>query len=831
MSSVELCRKTRDLSPLVCFSHLRWDHVRQRPQHLMDRFASKRPVIYFEEPLFTDHHLAYYEAHRYAGTQVRAVRPCLPRSLDAAGQLVALSGLLDEVLALHRRPPVLWFYTPAMLAIAEHVHAAAVVYDCMDELANFRYARGDLKELEARLLQRADVVFAGGRSLYEARASRHDDIHLFPSAVDAAHFNAARAALPEPSDQAQLPGPRLGYCGVIDERLDLELIAEVAAARPEYSFVFVGPLAKLEPTDLPSGDNLHYLGMKAYSELPAYLAGWDAALMPFALNEATRYISPTKTPEYLAAGLPVVSTPVPDVVSQYGAMCGVAISDRASTFTAACDAAIELRGQGDWLSEADEFLATVSWDATFERMLELVTAAARRVTASRTQGRSSRFEPAPRGVSRDGRQVAVRPPPLARQQAPAGQAIPAQLRAPAPAPLRARLSPTLRRPSSPRRPYDVVIAGAGFAGSVLAERLAAGAGLEVLVCDRRPHIGGNAYDEVDAAGILVHRYGPHIFHTNSQEVFDYLSRFTAWRGYEHRVLAAVAGKLVPMPINRTTLNALYGLNLASDSEAEAFLAARAQPLERIETSRDVVVAAVGEELYKAFFEGYTRKQWGLDPAELDRSVTSRVPTRTDTDDRYFQDRFQAMPAKGYTRLFENLLDHPRITLALGTDFVDARSEAVGAHVVFTGPIDAYFEQRYGPLPYRSLEFRFETHDLEQYQPVAVVNYPDEAVAHTRVTEYKHLTGQRHPRTTISYEYARGEGDPYYPVPRAENQELYRRYRALALATPGVTFVGRLGTYRYYNMDQVVAQALATYRKLRPALAARGRLEVGALRSA
>ncbi|RZM12066.1 MAG: UDP-galactopyranose mutase, partial [Sphingomonas sp.] len=357
-----------------------------------------------------------------------------------------------------------------------------------------------------------------------------------------------------------------------------------------------------------------------------------------------------------------------------------------------------------------------------------------------------------------------------------------------------------------------MVVGAGFAGAVLAERLASDSGQRVLVVDRRPHIGGNAYDEHDAAGVLIHRYGPHIFHTNSADVFDYLSRFTDWRPYEHRVLASVDDKLVPMPINRTTLNDLYGLSLKDDAEAAAFLASRAESVEDIRTSEDVVVAAVGRDLYETFFRGYTRKQWGLDPSELDRAVTARVPTRTSTDDRYFTDTFQAMPANGYTRMFEAMLDHPGITLDLGVEYRDVIDRIDVDHIVFTGPIDEYFDFRFGKLPYRSLQFRHETHDVAQFQPVAVVNYPDETVPQTRITEYKHLTGQLHAKTSISYEFPSAEGDPYYPIPRPENQALFKRYEALADAEEGVTFVGRLATYRYYNMDQVVGQALATYRR-------------------
>lgn len=360
--------------------------------------------------------------------------------------------------------------------------------------------------------------------------------------------------------------------------------------------------------------------------------------------------------------------------------------------------------------------------------------------------------------------------------------------------------------------WDVLVIGAGFAGAVMAERFAADAGLRVLVLDRRAHIGGNAYDERDDAGILVHRYGPHIFHTNSQDVVDYLSAFTAWRPYEHRVLAHVDGRDLPFPINRTTLNLLNGLSLSTEAEAEAYLQSVAEPVSRVRTSEDVVVGRVGRALYESFFRGYTRKQWGLDPSQLDASVTARVPVRTNLDDRYFTDSFQAMPAEGYTALFMRMLDHPNITVATGVDFFDVRDAVAFDRLVFTGPIDDYFGRCHGPLPYRSLTFRHETLAMERFQAAAVVNYPDQQTPFTRITEYKYLTGQQSSSTSISYEYPADEGDPYYPVPRAENQERFRAYQAMADALPDVLFVGRLATYRYYNMDQVVAQALATYRR-------------------
>lgn len=359
--------------------------------------------------------------------------------------------------------------------------------------------------------------------------------------------------------------------------------------------------------------------------------------------------------------------------------------------------------------------------------------------------------------------------------------------------------------------YDWLIVGAGFAGSVLAERLASERDERVLVIDRRNHVGGNAYDRFDEAGLLIHQYGPHIFHTNSKQIFDHLSKFTEWRFYEHRVLAQVDDMLVPIPINLDTVNKLYDLNLTSD-ELDGWFAARAEHVDEIKTSEDVVVSKVGRELYEKFFRGYTRKQWGLDPSELDKSVTARVPTRTNRDDRYFGDEYQYMPKHGYTRMFEKMLSHPNIHVMTQTDYHDIKDVIPFKRLIFSGPIDEFFDYRFGKLPYRSLRFRHVTLDKVWHQPVAVVNFP-QTQDYTRVTEYKHLTGQEHAKTALTYEFPSAEGDPYYPVPKAENQELYKKYERLALATPNVWFVGRLATYRYYNMDQIVGQALATFRRI------------------
>jgi UDP-galactopyranose mutase len=359
--------------------------------------------------------------------------------------------------------------------------------------------------------------------------------------------------------------------------------------------------------------------------------------------------------------------------------------------------------------------------------------------------------------------------------------------------------------------FDYLIAGAGFAGAVVADRMARVFNRKVMILDRRPHIAGNAYDHYDAAGVLVHKYGPHIFHTNSKEVFDYLSIFTEWRPYEHRVLAQVNGRLVPVPVNLDTLNLIYGLSLEAH-EMDGYLASVAEKREEVRTSEDVVVSRVGRDLYEKIFRGYTRKQWGLDPSELDASVIARIPVRTNRDDRYFADTYQAMPLNGYTRMFQNMLDHENITIVLSADFRDAVRSVPHRELVYTGAIDEFFDYRFGKLPYRSMDFQHETLNKTMHQPVAVVNYPNE-YAFTRVTEFKHLTGQVHSQTSVVYEYPKAEGDPYYPIPRAQNAALYARYHTVSSAVPRVHFTGRLATYKYYNMDQVVAQSLTLCAKL------------------
>jgi len=359
--------------------------------------------------------------------------------------------------------------------------------------------------------------------------------------------------------------------------------------------------------------------------------------------------------------------------------------------------------------------------------------------------------------------------------------------------------------------FDYLIVGAGFAGSVLAERLANIAEKKVLIIDKRSHIGGNAFDHYNKDGILVHKYGPHIFHTNSREVFDYLGKFTDWRPYEHKVLASVDAQLLPIPINLNTINSMYGLSLNSD-QLEDFFTERAVKKTPVLTSEDVVIGRVGKELYEKFFKGYTKKQWDLDPSELDASVTARVPIRTNRDDRYFEDTFQAMPAQGYTQMFEKMLDHPNIKIMLNTDYKEIEDHFQFRKMIYTGPIDRYFDFRYGRLPYRSLQFKFETVDKDVAQVAGTINYPNEH-PYTRTTEFKYLTGQKHHKTSLVTEYPMAEGDPYYPIPTIANAELYKKYQALATESVNTYFTGRLATYKYYNMDQVVAQSLTLFKKI------------------
>ena len=770
---------------ILCFSHLRWQFVTQRPQHLLSRAAKDRRVFYWEEPIWHNRgelpmrgdgtpgmHLEITQQ----GPSLWVVQPHITSGLDSdAGQRALLHDFIRDVRLDHY---VAWFYTPMAVTFTEDCRPAAVVYDCMDELSAFKDAPPQLIAQEHRLFERADVVFTGGFSLYEAKRLQHANVHAFPSSIDVNHFASAAEVREEPADQADLPHPRCGFYGVVDERFDTALLSDVARLRPDVHFIILGPIVKIDPATLPQSPNIHYLPGKTYEELPRYLAGWDVALMPFALNDATRFISPTKTPEYLAAGKPVVSTPIRDVVRTYGQAGVVAIAATPEEFASAIDSALQPASE-DWKLAVSARLAESSWDSTWASMQREIQ------TVLATQ-------PAQKTSSLHGTGAVL--------------ATKTRLAVPInPAQNIARQRVTLKQR------FDWIVVGAGFAGSVLAERLASQMGQRVLIIDKRDHIAGNAYDCPDEHGVLVHKYGPHIFHTNSDKVLAYLTQFTEWRPYEHRVLTSVDNQLLPLPINLDSINRMYGLSLDAEGMQE-FLRGRAETIDNVRTSEDFVVSRVGRELYEKFFRNYTRKQWGLDPSQLDASVAARIPVRFSHDDRYFTDTYQMMPLKGYTRMFERMLDHPLITIRTGVQYQDIIPLYPDAQIVYTGPIDEYFDFRLGPLPYRSLEFRHETHDREVYQPAAVVNYPNDH-AYTRVTEFKYLTGQKHPKTSIVYEYPRSAGDPYYPIPRPENAALYARYKDLADRALNVHFCGRLANYRYLNMDQVVAQALTTFRRI------------------
>jgi len=359
---------------LICFSHLRWNFVFQRPQHLMSRFARDLTVIYWEEPVDIGPRDTAFLQVREESSGVRVVVPHLPEGMPADAREAALGRLLDAHVSAIRGPIVAWYYTPMMLPFSKHITPDVTVYDAMDELSKFKFAPEHLLDLEQELIDRADIVFTGGSSLYEAKKDRHPSVHCFPSSVDRTHFMKARARQFEPADQEDLPLPRLGFYGVIDERFDTELLDQVAGMRPDWSFVMLGPVVKISEDDLPRRPNIHYLGGKSYEQLPAYLSGWDVALMPFAMNESTQFISPTKTPEYLAGGRPVVSTPIRDVVRHYGQLEGVKIASTAEEFVAACEDALELsrNPEGGWLAEADLMLSASSWDTTQARMAALI---------------------------------------------------------------------------------------------------------------------------------------------------------------------------------------------------------------------------------------------------------------------------------------------------------------------------------------------------------------------------------------------------------------------------------------------------------------------------
>jgi len=358
---------------LICFSHLRWNFVYQRPQHLLSRFAQHTRVFFVEEPIFQDgaNRLQIQEPVK----NVFVVVPMLQHGLEEDCILTVQRDLLNDLFSIMDiNRFISWYYTPMSLPFSDHLQPAATVYDCMDELSAFKFAPVALKENERRLFAKSDVVFTGGYSIYEAKQNTHAHIYPFPSSIDRAHFATARTISEDPSDQAHIPHPRFGFYGVIDERFDIDLIAQAATARPEWQFVLIGPVVKIDPATLPRHANIHYLGGKDYKELPHYLAGWDVAIIPFAQNESTRYISPTKTPEYLAAGKPVISTPIRDVVSPYGENKLVHIAADADEFLACADAILTEQNRAPWLERVDAFLAGNSWDRTWSEMAQHIEA-------------------------------------------------------------------------------------------------------------------------------------------------------------------------------------------------------------------------------------------------------------------------------------------------------------------------------------------------------------------------------------------------------------------------------------------------------------------------
>ncbi|MDD3181758.1 MAG: UDP-galactopyranose mutase [Alphaproteobacteria bacterium] len=366
---------------------------------------------------------------------------------------------------------------------------------------------------------------------------------------------------------------------------------------------------------------------------------------------------------------------------------------------------------------------------------------------------------------------------------------------------------------------DYLIVGAGFTGATLAERLAREAGRKVMLVDRRPHIAGNAYDEGDDHGLLVHRYGPHSFHTNSDNVRDYLSRFTTWRPYEHKVLGKIDGMLVPIPFNLNSIEALFPAakaKLLTDELVAHYGMGVKVPILKLRQNQSPVLHELAEYIYEKVFLHYSEKQWNMNPEALDPAVTGRVPVHISRDDRYFQDSFQCMPCDGFTALFKKMLDHPNIELCLNTDFADVRSVKAG-RIIFTGPIDEYFDYAHGVLPYRSLRFDFQNKPVEVFQPTGTVNYPNDE-AYLRVTEMKHLTGQKAADTTLIYDYPQdhiwGQTEPYYPIPGPDSRARIAPYVELEQRHKDkVLFAGRLGKYQYYNMDQACASALALYKIL------------------
>lgn len=359
--------------------------------------------------------------------------------------------------------------------------------------------------------------------------------------------------------------------------------------------------------------------------------------------------------------------------------------------------------------------------------------------------------------------------------------------------------------------FDYVIVGAGLAGLTIAERISTMLNKKVLIIEKRPHIGGNVYDSYNEDGILIHNYGPHIFHTNDKEVYDYLSQFTKWHDFWHRVLTYVDGNLIPMPITVETINKLYHLNL-NCFEVEEFLKKQAVDIKEVKTSKDVALSKVGQDIYEKIFENYTKKQWGIDPSQLDTSVISRIPIRLNRDTRYFNDRYQGMPQLGYTKMCENMIQNKNIKVLLNTDYKEVIKDLSYDYLIYTGPTDYYFDYKYGKLAYRSLRFQFETFDMEEYQEAPVVNYPND-YDFTRITEFKKMTGQVSQKTTILKEFPMGEGEPYYPFPTKECREQFAKYEEEMKKEKNVLFLGRLAEYKYYNMDAVVRRALDVFQEM------------------
>ena len=360
--------------------------------------------------------------------------------------------------------------------------------------------------------------------------------------------------------------------------------------------------------------------------------------------------------------------------------------------------------------------------------------------------------------------------------------------------------------------YDYLIVGAGFAGCVMAERLASQAKKKILIVEKRNHIGGNAYDEIDESGILVHRYGPHLFHTNSKKVFDYLSKFTEWRKYEHKVLASLNNELYPIPINRITINKLYNLNLRTVREVEEYLKNVKEERYPVLNSEDLIVNQVGYDLFEIFFKYYSKKQWSIEPKDLSPSVCGRIPVRFNDDCRYFNDKYQYIPKQGYTEMFNKMIGHKNIELVLNEDYKNIISDLKFNKIIYTGPVDYYFDYEYGKLPYRSIRFEFKNYEKVKFQEAAQINYVDESAEHTRVVEFKYITGQLSNKTTVSFEYPQVDGEPYYPVPTENNRLLYLKYKEKANKLKNIIFCGRLAEYQYYNMDQVVANTLKEYER-------------------